>query len=228
MIKLIFKSLYVGGTKGIIPGHKRESDAGWDLYSTREAIMFPNIPQTINTNIAVQAVFDDTVLTKEQIELAKKLFKFEFKVDGCSGNAKIGLYPVGGVIDQGYIGNIGITLVNSNRRNISIKAGDKIGQLIPLLIPRVNQQVTILKDDEEFEQTDRGTKGFGSSGGVESKINAAIEKDNPPFVVNSKEELVSKLNEALEESSESADKVFSNLKEVVKRKAGRPPKNKVN
>ena len=103
--------------------------------------------------------------------------------------------------------------------------------LIPLLIPRVNQQVIILKDDEEFEQTDRGTKGFGSSGGVESKINAAIEKDNPPFVVNSKEELVSKLNEALKESSESAksaEEVFSNSKEVVKRKAGRPPKNKVN
>ena len=41
--------------------------------------------------------------------------------------------------------------------------GKKIAQLIPKCIPKISN-VEVLKPEEDFEQTDRGSAGFGSTG----------------------------------------------------------------
>ena len=71
-----------------------------------------------------------------------------------------GLHCISGVIDNGYRGEIGIMLINFGKEDIFIKEGERICQLVP--IPVTDWKI---KTVEEFEDTtERGDKGFGSSG----------------------------------------------------------------
>jgi dUTP pyrophosphatase len=64
-----------------------------------------------------------------------------------------------GVIDVGYTGSIAVKLYNNSDKAYGFKAGDKISQLVimPILTPSFEQV-------EEFEETERGNNGFGSTG----------------------------------------------------------------
>lgn len=65
-----------------------------------------------------------------------------------------------GVIDAGYTGSIVAKLYNHGDSLVVFSAGDKITQLVimPVYIPDELEVV------EEFESTDRGSNGFGSTG----------------------------------------------------------------
>lgn len=154
MLKLFFKP--VKGMNPTKPVQAHENDAGWDLYSTEECILFPGTQKKLSTGISVQARFVDP-------EDAKK-FKIKFQVEGTSGNAaKLGIHPIGGVVDQDYIGEIGVVLVNSSNDSIKIEKNRKIAQLVPEVLPIITS-VTYLGENDEFEQTQRGKDGFGSTG----------------------------------------------------------------
>jgi len=64
---------------------------------------------------------------------------------------------IAGVIDEGYIGSIGIPIWNFSDSDWEVKKGDKIAQLlcVPVSYPEI-VEVT------ELEETDRGSHGFGS------------------------------------------------------------------
>ena len=153
MIRLFFKSLNEKAKK---PIQAHETDAGWDLFSTEEIIVYPNKQVKVSTGVAVQGKFTD------QNDAAK--WKLEFKIEGTSGNAaKLGLQPIGGVVDQDYIGEIGVILVNNTSEPIKIEPGKKIAQLVPQCIPKI-EFVSYLGLSDEFDKTSRGTDGFGSTG----------------------------------------------------------------
>lgn len=65
-----------------------------------------------------------------------------------------------GVIDAGYTGSIVAKLYNHGDSLVIFSAGDKITQLVimPVYIPDELEVV------EEFESTERGSAGFGSTG----------------------------------------------------------------
>ena len=157
MLNLFFKA-FGDNIKKPIQAH--ESDAGWDLFSTEEIIIYPSKQLKLSTGIAVQASFVEP-------EDAKK-WKIMLKIEGTSGNAsKLGLFPIGGVVDQEYTGEIGVILVNNTNDPVRIEAGKKIAQLVPLCIPKINS-VKYLGEDDEFETTTRGAAGFGSTGTANS------------------------------------------------------------
>lgn len=68
-----------------------------------------------------------------------------------------------GLIDSGYTGSIKVKLYNHGDRKYWVAYGDKISQL--LVIPYVAEPFKII-DGRQFSeiQTERGEKGFGSSG----------------------------------------------------------------
>lgn len=157
MLDLFFKPLKDSARK---PIQAHDTDAGWDLFSTEEIFIKPNKQEKLSTGVAVQGKFTDP-------EDAKK-WKIEFKIEGTSGNAaKLGLQPIGGVVDQEYTGEIGVVLVNNTDAPVKIEAGKKIAQLVPLCIPKINS-VKYLGVDDEFESTSRGSAGFGSTGTANS------------------------------------------------------------
>lgn len=158
MINLFFKP--IKGSNAVKPVQAHENDAGWDIYSLQEEIIYPGTQKKLSTGISVQAKFVDP-------NDAKK-FKIKFQIEGTSGNAaKLGIFPIGGVVDQDYTGEIGVVLVNSTNNPIKIEKNRKIAQLVPEVLPKINS-VIYLGGDDEFESTDRGEAGFGSTGTANS------------------------------------------------------------
>ena len=65
-----------------------------------------------------------------------------------------------GLIDAGYTGTIAAILHNLGDKDVVFEEGDKITQLVilPVYIPR---ELTVV---DEFDKTERGDGGFGSTG----------------------------------------------------------------
>ena len=124
-----------------VRGH--EADAGLDLRTPERVVVYPNDSVTINTGVHVQ------------IPLG-----YFGKLESKSGlNVNYGIVSHGGVIDSGYTGAIVVKLYNHGKKKYVFEEGDKIVQLIiqPCLLPKLE-----LVDD--FEDTERGDLGFGSTG----------------------------------------------------------------
>jgi dUTP pyrophosphatase len=76
--------------------------------------------------------------------------------------ARLGLTVLNtpGTIDAGYRGEICVILYNTSRDAIAIRRGMKIAQMVVHKLPDVELDWVPHIDDD----TDRGAKGFGSSG----------------------------------------------------------------
>lgn len=103
----------------------------------------------------------------EPMLLANKVLATPFmKIEGRSGLASNGIFPVGGIVDPRYRGEIKVALFNSTDVDREFKAGDRIAQFViyyTLATTGTHTQVKFLETDTVSE-TDRGDKGFGSSG----------------------------------------------------------------
>ena len=82
------------------------------------------------------------------------------EIRGRSGLAyKHGIAILGGVIDSDYRGDIGVIMLNTSGSPYSINHGDRIAQLIFAHYSRATFHTV-----EELGASDRGEKGFGSTG----------------------------------------------------------------
>ena len=64
-----------------------------------------------------------------------------------------------GLIDSDYQGPLSISLWNRSLNQISIQPGARVAQLVIIKVNQVNLELV-----NEFEETNRGAKGFGSTG----------------------------------------------------------------
>jgi dUTP pyrophosphatase len=133
----------------IIPTKAHETDAGFDLYSDKEdSIIPPKSRMGFGTGVSI-------VLP----EIPYPNFNTYLRIAPRSGlSVKKGLDVFAGVIDLDYRGEIIVCLFNSSDEPVEIKKGDKIAQIIPTII--LNDK---LIEVQELDETERGTKGFGSS-----------------------------------------------------------------
>ena len=129
-----------------IPGE----DLGFDVYALEDTILSANTPVRVRTGIAVHY---------EKAESPQE--KFGLLVRDRSSMASKGVIASGGVIDAGYRGELLVLLTFYGTGNsFSIKAGDKIAQLIPL---PVLTGVGVMETDT-LSASSRGQGGFGSTG----------------------------------------------------------------
>lgn len=134
-----------------IPARSHDTDAGYDLracISTEDPLIAsrvlpPGGRLCVDTGIA--------------ISIPKGCYGH---ICDRSGNAlKKGLTVLGGIVDCGYFGSIGVILLNTSSEPVTVDHGDRIAQIIfkkhesPELI-----EVTDLGDSQ------RATNGFGSTG----------------------------------------------------------------
>lgn len=127
-----------------LPTKNNITDAAFDLY----ALGYTHTPGSKVTKIS----------TGIAIEIPEGYYGQIF--DRSSMGVK-GLTVFGGVIDSGYRGEIIVCLYNTADESSwhTVAAGDKIAQMVLLPVPQV-QVVEV----QELEESDRGEKGFGSSG----------------------------------------------------------------
>lgn len=81
-----------------------------------------------------------------------------------SSNCKKGIILTNcvGVIDSGYRGEVSFKfkeIALGNFSKVAYKVGDRIGQIIIMPYPQIE-----FEEVEELSQTERGDKGYGSSG----------------------------------------------------------------
>lgn len=122
---------------------KKDGDIGYDIRATEDRILEPMETATISTGVFLE--LDDGVYAD---------------LRGRSGNSSKGLICNLGLIDTSYRGEIKASITNLTGNDYKVKRGDRIGQLVF----RKESIVDLEKVLEIDTDTDRGVKGFGSSG----------------------------------------------------------------
>ena len=117
--------------------------AGIDLFSAKAMIIPPRDRVLVPTDIAVELPKGTYGRIAPRLGMAVKYF--------------IGIG--GGVIDFDFTGNIGIILFNNGDEPFKVQKGDRIAQLI---IEKISQPLFV--EVNEIRTTERGKKGFGSTG----------------------------------------------------------------
>ena len=125
-----------------MPTLAHPTDAGFDLYA-RETQIVP----------AKESAFFDTGV---HIELPEGIAGLLVSKSGLLKNH--GLTSTG-LIDSGYTGGIGVTIINHSGYDYKVEAGAKISQLV--IIPILTPELELV---DELEKTERGDNGFGSTG----------------------------------------------------------------
>lgn len=127
----------------IAPTRAHDTDAGLDLYTRERFCVFPHDRYFVDTGV--------------HIKLPPKTVGY---IRSKSGLLRYKGIITDGVIDEGYSGPIGVTLINTSEQRVIFHKGDKIAQLViqPVLYPSVK-----VVEDLEIE-SDRGDNGFGSTG----------------------------------------------------------------
>ena len=126
-----------------LPKKNFESDSGWDLVAV-EGIAIP--PRNRG-------------LVPVGLKLAFLEPGYWISVESRSGlSFKHGVLAHPGVIDQNYRGDLGVLLYNHSDKFYNVEKGDRIAQLV------VHYNVHMQVGWGNVQATDRGEKGFGSSG----------------------------------------------------------------
>lgn len=142
-----YKKLYLDSPDLIRPA---DGDAGYDLRAYGEYDLYYDSPLSINTGVA--------------IEIPAGYVGLVFPRSGLRFNSHITNYGTG-VIDASYRGEMKVLLwrlhfpSNSFREAYTIQHGDKIAQLV--IVPCFTDDVEEVSD---LSETNRGSKGFGSTG----------------------------------------------------------------
>ena len=127
----------------VLPGKNHDSDTGMDVTCIEDF----TIPAHGSTVVGVGLKF------------AFIQPGYWVKVEGRSGlGFKHGIMPHPGIIDSGYRGDAGIKLYNLSGTDYEGKAGDRIAQFV------VYTNHDVIVTEGEIVDSDRGEKGFGSSG----------------------------------------------------------------
>jgi dUTP pyrophosphatase len=143
------------------------SDLGFDLYAVEDTLLEPGVPVKVRTGIAVEGPEGCGFVLGDRSSMAAK-----------------GVTYAGGRIDAGYRGEILVCLVNLNQpayrlhtvkneqglvsevtlergnADVWLRRGDKIAQLSPFPSMTYLEIAAV----EDLTPSDRGAKGFGSSG----------------------------------------------------------------
>jgi dUTP diphosphatase len=156
-LEILFKRLH---QHAVIPTKAFDGDLGWDLYAAEDVVIHPESNALVSTGIA--CVFPDGVgaILKDR--------------SGISSKHRV--YVHAGVIDNGYTGEIKVLMDNPTRHgapaglnitfgqkypdhSVRFNRGDKIAQMV--LVPIVDVYPSEI---EYIDETERNTRGFGSTG----------------------------------------------------------------
>ena len=138
MIKAVVKE------KGLIPFIGTMHSAGADLRIPYDVILPPGETQFLNTGVRVEIPEQHLGLIIPRSSLGKRNLMLSNTV---------------GVIDSDYRGDLKILLKNVGNETQLLYKYDRVVQLI--IIPYISPKLTFV---DSLEETERGEKGFGSTG----------------------------------------------------------------
>ena len=134
-----------------LPEKNNDSDSGYDFFILKdnswggpnEYWIRPGDRKLFSTGISLELPDGYGMLLKDRSGLS----------------VKEGVHVLAGVIDNGYRGEVKICLTNLSNTNVRISDGQKVAQGVLHHVP-----VCEIEEIKELSETERGDKGFGSSG----------------------------------------------------------------
>ncbi len=125
-----------------LPYRAHPTDAGADLMSNEDLEIYPNEQKLVDTGIAIKIPHGFAGFVYNRSSQGKKGITIPHSV---------------GVIDSGYRDTIKVLLKNIGDDPYKITTGDRIAQL-------VIQKVELVQFKDIWNDSTRGTGGFGSTG----------------------------------------------------------------
>jgi dUTP pyrophosphatase len=142
-LRVNFKKL---SEKAVVPKYQTSGSAGFDLHSTETATIEPNSTALIGSGLA--------------FELPEG---YEMQIRPRSGLAlkhSITVLNSPGTIDSDYRGEIKVILINHRTAPFKIEIGERIAQAVITKYETVSD----FSEVDELSDTERASKGFGSTG----------------------------------------------------------------
>ena len=143
--KIIFKKLHKDST---VPKKGSHLAAGYDLFCYTDR------------DILIESMGKSRIPTGISVQLPHNTYGRVAPRSGLTWNKFLDVGA--GVVDEDYRGEILVILFNFSKENVIIKNGDKIAQLIVERIMPTEE--VVYEPDQELSETERGGKGFGSTG----------------------------------------------------------------
>ncbi|MCX6372224.1 MAG: dUTP diphosphatase [Actinobacteria bacterium] len=134
------------GAAARLPGRAYEHDAAYDLHAAEEVVIEPLGRAVVGTGVA--------------LGLPPGLAALTLPRSGLAARHGISMVNAPGLIDPGYRGEVRVILLNTDRAEpFHVAVGDRIAQLLFVPLTRVDLVVS-----DQLDKTERGPRGFGSSG----------------------------------------------------------------
>jgi dUTP pyrophosphatase len=126
---------------------KHDEDAGLDIMSAERVTILPLSSVVISTGLFLEIPFGHVGLIWSRSGLS------------CNHDIEVGA----GCLDSSYRGEVKVHLYNHSKDHAyNVEYGDKIAQL--LTVPIRTKRYESVESKEDLGITERGEKGFGSSG----------------------------------------------------------------
>lgn len=137
------------------PSYAKIGDAGMDI----RAFITPETSNVGDTVYKLAPHSRALIHTGIYVKIAES---YQIEVRPRSGLAyKQGVTVLNspGTIDENYIGEVGVILINHSDEYVTIRSGDRIAQIVLMPSPKINWIPV-----KELGDTERGQGGFGSTG----------------------------------------------------------------
>jgi len=144
-VEVSYKKLH---PDAVTPQYAYGLDSGFDLFSVEEIGLLPFERKLILTGLS----FD--IPDGCEIQVRTK--------SGLAINQGLMVLNSPGTVDKGYTGEIKVILMNMNNFAVTVQKGQKVGQAV--LCPVFNGNKVKFAEKNELGTSDRGDKGFGSTG----------------------------------------------------------------
>lgn len=129
-----------------LPAYATKGAAGMDVVAAEDVTIAPGSRHAVATGLSVAIPHGYEIQVRPRSGLA---FKHGITVPNTPGT-----------IDSDYRGELKVLLINHGGEGFAIARGDRVAQLV---VAPVTQGVW--QEVEELDATERGTGGFGSTGG---------------------------------------------------------------
>lgn len=128
----------------VMPRKGSDGAACFDVFATEEVFLPPEVVHMVSTGWAFEVPKGYELIVRPRSGLS-------------FNNIRIANSP--GTLDSDYRGELKILMCNEGKASYMVSAGDKIAQVkVEQLVP------TVFREVEKLDQTERGERGFGSSG----------------------------------------------------------------
>jgi dUTP pyrophosphatase len=131
----------------IVPKYETDGAVAFDLCSIEDRTIYFNQMKMVHTGLAVQIPEGYEMTVRQRSGMSLKYHNY--------------IVISIGTIDQDYRGEIMVPIINRMSKEVMrIKKGDRIAQAV--ISPIIRCEIKLV---DELDSTDRGSGGFGSTGG---------------------------------------------------------------